>query len=86
MTQPLTITFVDGEEVLAGYVKLNSGLLTIKDTWGDDKSSTDAITLDVEVPEGVSVPIYYTQQNGRRFILIPLDAPVQVQEKIGEPV
>lgn len=81
MTEPLTINFIDGVEVLAGHITLNSGILTLKDACGDDKSSTDAISFDLDgVPEGTSIPVYYTQQQGRRFILIVLDAPVIERE------
>jgi hypothetical protein len=81
MMEPLTINFIDGVEVLAGHITLNSGILTLKDACGDDKSSTDAISLDLEdVPEGTAVPVYYTLQQGCRFILIVLDAPTLERE------
>jgi hypothetical protein len=74
------------EETIVGYVDTDSGSLLIADgVWETSLvgvSDRNRLVIDVE-RDNIRIPIIATKQNGRRFLLIPIDAanPIQSNDK-----
>jgi hypothetical protein len=73
--------FQDGESII-GYVTLNTGTLLITDgVWSDNLSvsAEEKLSIDLGV-DNIRLPVIAAKQGGQRFLLIPLDRGVSVNE------
>ncbi len=71
--------FVEGKENIVGHLILNTGTLLMTDgVWVDNikVSQEEKLAIDLGT-DRLSVPVIGTKQNGRRFLLIPIDAAEQ---------
>jgi len=71
--------FAEGTENIVGHIVLNTGTLLLTDgVWIDNikVSQEEKLAIDLGT-DRIRVPVIGTKQNGRRFLLIPLDAAEQ---------
>ena len=79
--------FTEKENII-GYVETDSGTLLITDGIWDDRikvSARNKVSVDLGM-DRVRVPVIATKQNGRKFLLIPLDQAEVVVEDTGDVV
>lgn len=84
---PDEITFTDKEEVI-GYVETHSGSIVFVDGIVEpdiNLSPRSYVSLDLHLDKQ-KVPIVAVKQSGRRFLLIPLDAAVPIQNNTNDKV
>ena len=65
-------------ETLAGYITVHSGSLLLSDgVWDSTNLHPDSkIQFDLEEDGSHQIPVTTIRQNGKRFILIALDASI----------
>ena len=76
------------KENIVGYVETDSGTLLITDGIWDDRikvSARNKVYVDLGM-DRVRIPVIATKQNGRKFLLIPLDQAEVVIEDAGDIV
>lgn len=80
--------FAEGKECIVGKLILESGTLLLTDgVWTDNIRVTPEEKLAIDLgTDRLEVPILGTKQNGRRFLLIPIDASVQKERPDGDLV
>lgn len=74
-----TFEFTNREQLI-GYVETDSGGLVIADgIWGDEfpSVSQERICVNLGILKG-KVPVYAVSRNGKRYLLLALDAAVQL--------
>ena len=88
--------FIEGKETEVGLVATDSGSLLIADGIAEQDLKTSLnkrVVIDVQ-KDNTLLPVIATKQNGRRFLLIPLDAgepipapggTVPVEDKLPDP-
>lgn len=79
--------FTEKENII-GYVETDSGTLLITDGIWDDRikvSARNKVSVDLGM-DRVRVPVIATKQNGRKFLLIPLDQAEGVVDTGGDVV
>lgn len=86
MTHDKDDIFVEGKEKVIGYVSTDSGSIIVADgiVEGDINTPLDRrVSIDLHA-ENTRFPLVATKQNGRRFLLIPVDAGEAIPSAKGE--
>ena len=84
---PDEITFTEKEEIV-GYIETHSGSILIVDAIVEPDihlSSRKYVSLDLKLDQ-TRIPILATKQEGRRYILLPLEAATPLQKHMSERV
>lgn len=81
---PILVEFLE-EEKIVGYINIPSGSLLLVDGAFEvdlKLNSKHSLALDLQM-EGVRIPVMSTQQNGKRYLLIPLDSAQAIDDSNG---
>jgi hypothetical protein len=84
---PDEVKFTEKEQIV-GYVELHSGSIILVDGIVEpdiNLSQRSYVSLDLGL-DRKRVPIVATQQGGRRYLLIPLEAATPIENPAGETV
>ena len=79
---PIEVDFGAKEKVV-GHVNIPSGSLLLADGVFENDlplNTNHSLTVDLKL-DNVRVPVYATMQNGRRFLLIPIDAAQPIEDE-----
>lgn len=84
---PKDDVFTEKENII-GYVTTDSGTLLITDGIWEDRIKVNAMNkVSVDLgSDSIRVPVIATLQNGRKFLLIPIDQGEPIVSRAGDIV